>query len=244
MPLDEEISEAVAPAEPTIAGLTRMARHERLVELVMPSPLSSAPPPETLPDQQIIRRRGSMASMSSAASIMTFNRKRSNSLIPSSASIKPPPSYPQPKRYGFKSSDGTRSRTPSDSGRPGSVFSYQSSPSIRPSVRFPQKNGLLRASFASSDPGRTPSPRLPTRVEPIFDQQPPYTLGRAPVLRVFVPLSEKVPRWPSAEGALWTVKELDKCGATKRLRLGDLVVSQNLHNGLKADHLDQHCYTT
>ncbi|KAI9637125.1 uncharacterized protein MKK02DRAFT_45835 [Dioszegia hungarica] len=225
LPYDEELAEAPPPAaEPTIAGLSRMARHERLVELVMPSPLSSTPPADMVPDPSL-HRRGSMASLSSAASF-SFPRKRSNSLMPSNASIKPPPSYPQPKRYGFKSGDGQRSRTSSESGRPGSVFSYQSSPSIRPSVQHRQKN-LLRASFASSDHGRTPSPKpvQPTRVEPIFDQPPPYTLGRAPVLRVFVPLSERVPRWPSAEGAMWTVKELDKCGATKRLRLGDLVVN-------------------
>lgn len=189
----------------------------------MPSPLSSAVPAELAPEPSL-HRRGSMASMSSAASF-SFPRKRANSLMPSSASIKPPPAYPTPKRYGFKSGDGTKSRTSSESGRPGSVFSYQSSPSMRPSVQVRQKN-LLRASFASSDPGRlSPKPVQPTRVEPIFDQPPPYTLGRAPVLRVFVPLSERVPRWPSAEGALWTVKELDKCGATKRLKLGDLVVS-------------------
>jgi hypothetical protein len=225
---DEEITEITTPVvEPaTISNLSRIARHERLVELVMPSPLSSNPPAELSPGPNLTRR-GSMASMSSSAS-MTFARKRSNSLLPSSASIKPPPAYPQPKRYGFKSNEsgGGRSRTPSDSGRPGSVFSYQSSPSIRPSSQMRGK-GLLRASFAGSEPGRVPSPKLvlPTRVEPIFDQPPPYTLGRAPVLRVFVPLSERVPRWPSAEGAMWTVKELDKCGATKRLKVGDLVVS-------------------
>jgi hypothetical protein len=66
---------------------------------------------------------------------------------------------------------------------------------------------------------------LDTRIEPAFDQSLPYTPGRAPILRVFVPLSGKVRRWPSAEGALAAVRELDKCGATRRLRLGDIVVS-------------------
>ena len=69
----------------------------------------------------------------------------------------------------------------------------------------------------------TPTP--PPRTEQAFERPPPYTVGRAPVLRVFVPLSEKVRKWPSAEGAAASVKELDKCGATRRLKLGDFVVS-------------------
>ena len=48
--------------------------------------------------------------------------------------------------------------------------------------------------------------------------------GRAPILRVFVPLGDRLSRWPSAEGAQLAIRELDKCGATKRLKLGDLVV--------------------
>ena len=98
-----------------------------------------------------------------------------------------------------------------------------------------------RASVISSDGGRSSrldtsdspqygrSPRQlvtpPPRVEPMFDRPCPFTPGRAPVLRVYVPLSDKVRRWPSAEGAHATITELDKCGARRRMRLGDLVVS-------------------
>jgi hypothetical protein len=109
------------------------------------------------------------------------------------------------------------------------VFSYQSTPSIAPSV---PRHRLIRDSVAS-DPGQIMNTRkfgspAPKRIEPVFDKPPPYLVGKAAVLRVFVPLSEKVPRWPSAEGAYWVVKEMEKCGAMRKLRLGDLIVRSNL----------------
>ncbi len=77
---------------------------------------------------------------------------------------------------------------------------------------------------------------LPPRVEMAFEKPPPYTSGRAPILRVFVPLSEQMTRWPSAEGAFFAVRELEKCGALKRLRLGDLVVSLWYWTNAESDH--------
>ena len=100
--------------------------------------------------------------------------------------------------------------------------------------------GQNRASLVSSDAGPSfrhglnPSRQArwtsrdmnsaPLRIEPAFDRPSPYVLGRAPILRVFVPLSKHVGRWPSAEGARLAIEELDKCGATRRMRLGDIVV--------------------
>ena len=79
--------------------------------------------------------------------------------------------------------------------------------------------------FGSPFPNRSDFHTPPPRIEQAFERPPPYAVGRAPILRVFVPLSEKVRKWPSADGAAASVKELDKCGATRRLKLGDLVVS-------------------
>jgi hypothetical protein len=248
-------------------SLGNMPRHERLVEIVMPEPLAARPKEEALLSSPPtpLRRRGSIGSIASAASF-SFGRKRSNSIAssvaPTGKATLPPVSYPMAKRYGFKQHGETiRSRTSSDSGRPGSVFSMSSSPSIRhqprisaasvrsavpPVPTLPQGlvmprpiGGNQRVSIASSGtsrrsdaggsplPGRWGSPALlDSRIEPAFDQSLPYTPGRAPILRVFVPLTEKVRRWPSAEAALAAVRELDKCGATRRLKLGDLVVSR------------------
>lgn len=72
---------------------------------------------------------------------------------------------------------------------------------------------------------RWDSPTQSMRIELAFERPPPFMTGRAPILRVFVPISEKVPRWPSKEGADVSWRELEKCGASKRMRLGDLVVS-------------------
>jgi hypothetical protein len=62
-------------------------------------------------------------------------------------------------------------------------------------------------------------------------------VGRAPILRVFVPVSERVPRWPSSEGAAAAWRELEKCGADKRMRLGDLVVNTALHKPVNTEHV-------
>jgi len=250
-------------------------------------------------------RRGSINSIASAASL-SFGRKRSNSTATgteiradmvmnvtgpaaqwaaptmSGKAALPPVSYPNAKRYGFTRhgdplSVSGRTRTSSESGRPGSIFSIQSSSSISPHQRLgssfggrlsfivdrqaPPVPGLPvgmtspspiagkhRASVSGSDagrstrlseyggsspvPGRRGSPyqsrrdllTLTMKVEPAFENPPPYIPGRAPILRVFVPLSERLRQWPSAEGAKLAIKELDKCGATRRLKLGDLVV--------------------
>jgi hypothetical protein len=249
-------------------SIGKMPRHERVIEIVMPEPLAAKAKDEVeveMPPQ--LRRRGSIGSISSMASAATksFGRKRSNSIAASVISSGkvglPPVSYPTAKRYGFRNpGESAKPRTSSDSGRPGSVFSMSSSPSLSfqprmaasslrsgmpPVPNFPAGlvmpppiGGYHRSSVASSGtsrkseiggspiPGRWGSPALlDTRIEPAFDQSLPYTPGRAPILRVFVPLSGKVRRWPSAEGALAAVRELDKCGATRRLRLGDIVVS-------------------
>ncbi|WVQ77011.1 hypothetical protein IAR50_006690 [Cryptococcus sp. DSM 104548] len=82
----------------------------------------------------------------------------------------------------------------------------------------------------------TPSPVV-KRIEPAFDKPIPYILGRAPILRVFVPLSKIVQRWPSIEGAAATVKELEKCGAMKRLRLGDLVANTAIRHPKTTEHV-------
>lgn len=116
----------------------------------------------------------------------------------------------------------------------------------------PSVGSNQRASFASSDAGwssrrseygngspvqgRWGSPYLPRRdlltppmlkIEPAFERPPPYVPGQAPILRIFVPLGDRLQRWPSAEGAQLAIKEFDKCGATRRLKLGDLVVRPN-----------------
>ncbi|TYJ52722.1 hypothetical protein B9479_006656 [Cryptococcus floricola] len=82
----------------------------------------------------------------------------------------------------------------------------------------------------------TPSPVV-KRIEPAFDKPIPYILGRAPILRVFVPLSQTVQRWPSIEGAAAAVRELEKCGAMKRLKLGDLVANTAIKRPKTTEHV-------
>lgn len=84
---------------------------------------------------------------------------------------------------------------------------------------------------------RWDSPTQGSKYEPAFDRPPPYMPGRAPILRVFVPVSERVPRWPSAEGAAASWRELEKCGASKRMRLGDLVVNTALNKPTNTEHV-------
>jgi hypothetical protein len=106
----------------------------------------------------------------------------------------------------------------------GSTYPLAAPPPIgvRPRSSF-GSDSTRRSDVGSPVPGRR-VPLVTRRPEPAFDKPMPYIPGRAPVLRVFVPLSEKVRRWPSAEGAQAAVEELEKCGALKRMRLGDLVV--------------------
>lgn len=97
-----------------------------------------------------------------------------------------------------------------------------------------------RGGSSSPIPRRWDSPISGVRnndVEPAFDRPPPYMTGRAPILRVFVPVSERVPRWPSAEGAAASWRELEKCGASKRMRLGDLVVNTALARPVNTEHV-------
>lgn len=110
------------------------------------------------------------------------------------------------------------------------------SPSPRASIAGSETTAFSRASdfvgrpsstFRRGSPANTRAYMAPpARIEAAFDRPPPYSQGRAPLLRVFVPIPEQVSRWPSAEGAAAALKELDKCGATKRLKLGDLIVGE------------------
>ncbi|WWC72674.1 uncharacterized protein I206_106638 [Kwoniella pini CBS 10737] len=290
----------------SLTPATKMPRQERLVEIVMPEPLSSVEqqeqPSTPFPEVQKARRRGSIGSIASAASL-SFGRRRSASIstdariemapVTSAAPMQsgkaalPPVSYPSAKRYGFKRhGEPTRSRQSSESSRPGSIFSVQSTPSfsghqrassgynMRPSFAVdrnappvpgfpaglpmpPPIGGGYRSSFASSDArssrpsengGVSPRSGLtfsrrdlstppPIRPEPVFDRPIPYTVGRAPILRVFVPLSDSVQRWPSAEGAAIAVKELEKCGAMRRMKLGDLVVNTAIRQPKTTEHV-------
>ncbi|WOO82103.1 uncharacterized protein LOC62_04G005605 [Vanrija pseudolonga] len=81
------------------------------------------------------------------------------------------------------------------------------------------------------------SSQMSHRAEPAFDRPPPFMPGRAPILRVFIPVSDRVPRWPSAEGAAASWRELEKCGADKRMKLGDLVVNTALHKPTNTEHV-------
>jgi len=84
---------------------------------------------------------------------------------------------------------------------------------------------------------RWDSPTNNSKYEPAFDRPPPYMVGRAPILRVFVSVSDRVPRWPSSDGAAAAWRELEKCGANKRMRLGDLVVNTALHKPQNTEHV-------
>ncbi len=292
---------SIAPAStmPRQERLVEISMPEPLAAQSMEEVIHGSPQTNTSGNQSL--RRGSIGSIASAASL-SFARKRSSSnatganiradmatsvtgpaaqhaapMMSGKASL-PPVSYPNPKRYGFtRHGDANVAKRSSESRRPGSVFSIQSSPAMSHHGRaassyggrlslgidrngFPVPTlpsglsissptaGNHRASFASREAakssrrsdfgGSSPlQPRWaspytsrrdlatpPSRVEPAFERPPPYVSGRAPILRVFVPLSEHQPTWPSAEGAKLLVQQLDKCGATRRLKLGDLVV--------------------
>lgn len=65
----------------------------------------------------------------------------------------------------------------------------------------------------------------------------PYSLEKAPLLRVFVPLTEIVQKWPSVEGAAAAVRELEKCGAMRKLKLGDLVINTAIRAPKATEHV-------
>ncbi|WVF67733.1 hypothetical protein IAT40_002492 [Kwoniella sp. CBS 6097] len=294
----------------SITPSTKMPRQERLIEIVMPEPLApqsaKSDEPQSFPINHKARRRGSIGSLASATSLH-FGRRRSASIttesnvelssnttaapMASGRAALPPVSYPSAKRYGFKRhGEPTRSRTSSESGRPGSIFSVQSTPSLSSAYRRgsgmfngrgsfavdrnappvpgfpaglpmpPPIGGGPRSSFGGSDTGRSSrrsdngggfspingagfSSRRdlrtlpPSRPEPSFDRPIPLTQGRVPILRVFVPLSETVRRWPSAEGAAAAVKELEKCGALRRMQAGDLVVNTAIRAPKTTEHV-------
>lgn len=184
--------------------------------------------------------------------------------MPQGKAVYPPVSYPTAKRYEFKRyGDNPLSPTGSApaSSRPGSIMSAQSSIAPGFSVRSrmdtlpvppPIGGGRRDRSSLNSSEGRSSrrsdnganspvrrwdSPTHGSKYEPAFDRPPPYMVGRAPILRVFIPVSERVPRWPSAEGAAASWRELEKCGANKRMRLGDLVVNTALHKPTNTEHV-------
>ena len=155
----------------SIAPSSKMPRQERIVEIIMPEPLATQSeklPSPQLSSSGGRRQRGSISSIASI-SALAFNRRRSNSLatnanssvdMPGSATSQvsqtavpiisgkaalPPVSYPSPKRYGFARHGDqpalSRSRQASVSGRPGSMFSLQSSPSISHTQRAGSSSG-------------------------------------------------------------------------------------------------------
>jgi hypothetical protein len=109
----------------------------------------------------------------------------------------------------------------------------------------PSSNSLARfAGSMSTDRTATSSPTFgrirastPQPIEPAFQKPIPYIVGRAPVLRVFVPLSEQVPDWPCAEGARRARHELERCGAWSKLRLGDIIINTALRDSMSSRHL-------
>lgn len=157
-------------------------------------------------------------------------RSRSSSMTPRTGSI-----------FSMQSSASVSSYAPRKSQlfdvRPSHLAEGYSSPlpvpppfTVRPRSSFGSADSHRRSDREQNSP--VPSRRaafpgqVAPRCEPAFDRPMPYIPGRVPVLRVFVPLSDTVRRWPSAEGAMAAVEELSKCGALKRMQLGDLIVSR------------------
>lgn len=256
---------------------------ERVVELVMPTPLSTAPPP---PDPVIptgppptANRRLRRSSVGSA-SFVSWNRNKSGASSSDSGSIfndvvgsgasqvhqtrkgaLPPVSFPSAKRYHFKGYDKSpRSRTSSESGRPGSTWSQDESiagrsrrgdmlppPPVPQIPRFIGNGSVVQGRHSptiSSNlrPDRTASssPSYQNRssaIDPAFDKPIPFVHGRAPLLRVFVPLSADIPKWPSAQAAARVRRELERCGAWGKLRIGDVIINTALTEPLIPRHL-------
>lgn len=110
------------------------------------------------------------------------------------------------------------------------------SPSTSSLARFAGSNYDDRTATSSPTFGRY-RPSTPQQVEPAFQKSVPYTVGRVPILRVFIPLSAEVPSWPCAEGARRVRHELERCGAWSKLRLGDVLINTALRDPLTTRHL-------
>ena len=135
---------------------------------------------------------------------------------------------------------------PSESGSSGvgrSSAGGRHSPSISSNLRFGGNGGWNGARTAASSPTasrffKNDFAVVPSEpVEPAFDKPLPIAVGRAPVLRVFVPLSEEVRRWPSAEGAKRARAELERAGAWSKLVVGDIIINTALQDPLLPRHL-------
>lgn len=253
---------------------------ERVVELVMPTPLSTAPPP---PDPELpggpppVANRKLRRSSVGSASFVSWNRNKSaasdtgsifNDAVGGGASqvhqtakgSLPPVSFPSAKRYHFRGYDKSpRSRTSSESGRPGSTWSQDESiagrsrrdmmppPPVPQIPRFIGNGSVSQGRHSptiSSNlrPDRTASssPSYQSRssaTDPAFDKPVPFIHGRAPLLRVFVPLSAEIPKWPSAQAAARVRRELERCGAWGKLRIGDVIINTALAEPLVPRHL-------
>ena len=120
-------------------------------------------------------------------------------------------------------------------GRPGTG---RNSPIAQSSsgLRFTSMTSERNLNSYSPDPSRWGS-RTPEPIEPAFEKPIPYVVGRAPILRVFVPLSPEIPAWPCAEGAAQARRELERCGAWGKLRIGDVIVNTALQEPLLPRHL-------
>lgn len=148
-----------------------------------------------------------------------------------------------PSRYGQN-----RSRIGLLGGEQHSLSTKQSSslghhsPSTSSLARFAHGNGGAPSTYDDRTATSSPTfsrirPSTPQPVEPAFQKPIPYVVGRAPILRVFVPLSTQVREWPCAEGAQRARHELERCGAWQKLRLGDVVVNTALKDPLSSRHL-------
>ena len=112
----------------------------------------------------------------------------------------------------------------------------RNSPTINSNLRFTNTHGERSQQNRSPDHHRWGA-KTPEPIEPAFDKPLPYVVGRAPILRVFIPLSNEVPAWPCAEGAVRARKELERCGAWGKLRIGDIIVNTALTEPLLPRHL-------
>lgn len=103
-------------------------------------------------------------------------------------------------------------------------------------LRFTSMTSDRNLNSYSPDPTRWGA-KTPEPIEAAFDKPIPYVVGRAPILRVFVPLSREIPAWPCAEGAAQARRELERCGAWGKLRIGDVIVNTALAEPLLPRHL-------
>ena len=118
---------------------------------------------------------------------------------------------------------------------PGTGRNSPSAPSSS-QLRFTSMASDRNLNSYSPEPSRWGA-RTPEPIEPAFEKPIPYVVGRAPILRVFVPLSREIPAWPCAEGAAQARRELERCGAWGKLRIGDVIVNTALSEPLLPRHL-------